>query len=154
VLPDREVRLHAPDDFPLLIDQKRHALHPESQRPVDPEHLDDFLGLVGQQREAKPMLLAKPLVRLRGLGADARDGQPRLGQFPVQVADRTGLPRTARREIGRVEVEDDGPVLEQARQGNVVPVLVRERELWCLLADVEHVPDIKRVLLARASADL
>ena len=56
----------------VLVHQVGHALHPEAQRPVHPEHLDDFLGLIREQREGQAVLLAKAFVACRALRADAR----------------------------------------------------------------------------------
>ena len=149
VFGDREVRLHPAANHAVLVHQERDPLHPEAQRPVDPEHLDDFFRLIRQQREGQAVLLAKALVALRALRADARHRQAGAADFPVNIADRAGFARATRREIRRVEEEDGGAVLEHGRQRNVVAVLVREGELGHFAAGVKHGPDIKSDSLAR-----
>src|SRR6188768_638676 len=96
---DREMRFHAPTYRAVLIDQKRDTLHPEAQRPVDPEQFDDFLALVRQQREGQAVFLAKALVALGALRTDSRHGEAHATDFPVDVANRTGFARAPRGEV-------------------------------------------------------
>src|SRR5678816_3930792 len=98
MLRDREMRLHPAPHRAVLIDQKRDTLHPEAQRPIDPEQFYDVLVLVRQQREGQTVLLAKAFVTLRALRTDSRHGETCTHDVPVDVANRAGLAAAPRRE--------------------------------------------------------
>jgi hypothetical protein len=97
------------------------------------------------------VLFTEALVARGALRADTRHRDACPGQLPVQIPYRAGLARTPRREVRRVEVEDGRSVLEQCREGDVVTVLVRQREFRGLVVGIQHVPDIKSVSLAGTS---
>ena len=143
MLRDREMRLHPAAHNAVLIDQKRDTLHPETERPIDPEQLYDVLVLVRQQREGQAVFLAEAFVAFGTLRTDSRHGETCTADFPVDVANRAGLAGAPRGEICRVEVKDRGAILEQSGKGNVMPVLVGEGELRNFGAGVKHGAHIK-----------
>src|SRR6187399_1515336 len=99
MLRDREVRLHPAAHRAVLIDQKRDTLHPEAQRPIDPEQLYDLLALVRQQREGQAVLLAEAFVTVGALRTDSRHGETGTHDVPMNVANRAGLSAASRGEI-------------------------------------------------------
>src|SRR5580698_9842171 len=74
----------------------------------------------------------------RGLRADSRDVQAGSQQLRMQVTDRAGLAGTSGSEVGRVEVEDQGPVAQQRAQRRALVVLVRQRKFRRTAADRQH----------------
>src|SRR5688572_15519193 len=156
MLVDGEMRLHPALDVAVLVDQEGHPLHPETERAIHAEHLDDFLGFIGKQGEGQGVFLTETAMTVRALRTDASHRKPREADLAMQIADGADLASAAGREVRRVEKKDGRAVLEQAGQGNVMAILVRKRELRCLLLVSQHGVDwhgvdIKSESLAGAS---
>ena len=71
-------------------------------------------------------------------GLTADDAQARGEDARMQVAQVAGLACAPRREVSRVEIEDQGIALDQVRQPARPAVLVRQREVRCLDARFQH----------------
>src|SRR5487761_1218095 len=131
VLADAKVGEDSVLDVSGLVDEKRGAPHAEPEWALHAIHLDHEAVGVREEGEGELVLLAEGAVARRALWADARDSQAGGIELGVQVPDLAGLARAARREIGRVKVEDERTVPQQIAERGRLAVRVRQGELGC-----------------------
>src|SRR6185437_7857350 len=138
VLADAEVGEDGVLDVPGLVDEEGGATHAESERSLYVVHLDHEAISVRQEGERELVLLAESAVTLGTLRTHTRDFEPRRVELRVQVPDLASLARASRREVGRVEVEDERAVAQQIAERSRLAVLVRQGEFRRPGADCQH----------------
>ena len=130
-------------DPALLVDQKCRPLNAHILFPVhrffhpDAIFLDYVLFCIGQKVERKIVFRSKFLVLLLAVGRNTEQLDFLLVEDVVRVTERTGLERSARRVVFRVEKQHNTLALK-IRKLHRISVLIIAFEVRCFIAFFEH----------------
>src|SRR5688500_1893288 len=136
----RIVQHFAMADDAIAIDDEHGALgnvlEADHVRIDDAVLPDDVLVVVAEQREIQLLLIRPRLLREERVGADAEHLRRGLAEFGHRVAERAHLLLAHAAERRREKDENGGTVLQLLAERDVLPVLIRQRGIGRLGANL------------------
>ncbi len=126
---DTHVGQHCVFDRAILTDKKSRPTNSDAERSIHVIHLDrDFLWIT-EKNERQFVFLSKTSVAIFVLWTNTGNLQSNRLDIVVNVANSARFFCATGREIRRVEVQNQGPILQEIRSGQFDAFVAVQNEL-------------------------